>query len=107
MSFVQVCSVGFLCRYYPCAVQVMSHSGGGQAADRTPFYGVKVPVEVKKLVQLSKGVERSTMKEVLKGVVFKLISSCTSLFLISVVISMPTCDIASYLRGFFFFCSGH
>ena len=46
----------------------MSHSGGGQAADRTPFYGIKLPVEVKKLVQLFKVVERSTMKQVLKGV---------------------------------------
>ena len=50
--------------------QVMSHSGGGQAAaDRTPFYGIKLPVEVKKLIQLSKVVERTTMKQILKGTI--------------------------------------
>lgn len=48
-------------------VQVMSHSGGGLAADRTPFYGIKLPPEVKKLVQLTKTVEHSTMKKILKG----------------------------------------
>ena len=48
-------------------VQVMSHSGGGMAADRTPFYGIKLPPEVKSLVQLSKKVEHSTMRKVLKS----------------------------------------
>lgn len=48
-------------------VQVMSHSGGGLGSDRTPFYGIKLPVEVKNLVKLCKTVERDTMREVLKG----------------------------------------
>lgn len=47
-------------------VQVMSHSGG-MGTDRTPFYGIKVPVEVKAMVKLCKTVDRSTMKEILKG----------------------------------------
>lgn len=47
-------------------VQVMSHSGG-MGTDRTPFYGIKLPLEVKNLVKLCKTVDRSTMKEVLKG----------------------------------------
>ena len=47
-------------------VQVMSHSGA-LGSDRTPFYGVKVPVEVKSLVKLCKTVEHSLMKNVLKG----------------------------------------
>ena len=48
-------------------VQVMSHSGGNFGSDRTPFYGIKLPVEVKKLVMLSKTIEHATMREVLKG----------------------------------------
>lgn len=49
-------------------VQVISHSGrgGGLAADRTPFYGIKLPSEVKKLVQLAKTVEHATVRKVLK-----------------------------------------
>ena len=50
-------------------VQVMSHSGGGLAADRTPFYGIKLPPEVKNLIQLSKKVDHATMRKVLKGTV--------------------------------------
>lgn len=49
-------------------IQVISHSGGagGIAADRTPFYGIKLPSEVKKLLQLSKTVEHATMRKILK-----------------------------------------
>ena len=47
-------------------VQVISHSGGGLAADRTPFYGIKLPPEVKKLVQLSKKIEHGTIRKILK-----------------------------------------
>ena len=47
-------------------VQVMSHSGGGLAADRTPFYGIKLPPEAKSLVQLSKKMEHATLRKVLK-----------------------------------------
>ena len=49
-------------------VQVMSHSGGSVGSDRTPFYGIKLPMEVKKMVQLSKTMEHSTLKAVLKGI---------------------------------------
>ena len=49
-------------------VQVMSHSGRGLVSDRTPFYGIKLPPEVKKLVQLTKVVEHSTMKKILRGI---------------------------------------
>ena len=48
-------------------VQVMSHSGGGVATDRTPFYGIKLPPEIKSLIQLSKKVDHSTMRKVLKS----------------------------------------
>lgn len=48
-------------------VQVMSHSGGGLAADRTPFYGIKLPSEVKSLIQLYKKVDHATMRKVLKS----------------------------------------
>ncbi len=48
-------------------IQVISHSGqGGTAADRTPFYGIKLPPEVKKLVQLSKAVDHATVRKILK-----------------------------------------
>ncbi len=49
-------------------IQVISHSasGGGIAVDRTPFYGIKLPSEVKKLIQLSKTVEHATMRKILK-----------------------------------------
>jgi hypothetical protein len=47
-------------------VQVMSHSGG-MGSDRTPFYGIKMPLEVKNMVKLSKTVDRGILKEVLKG----------------------------------------
>ena len=47
-------------------VQVMSHSGG-MGSDRTPFYGIKLPPEVKNLVKLCKTADRGVMKEVLKG----------------------------------------
>ncbi len=47
-------------------IQVISHSGSGIAADRTPFYGIKLPSEVKKLVQLSKTVDHATLRKILK-----------------------------------------
>ncbi|XP_064404733.1 COMM domain-containing protein 5-like isoform X2 [Halichondria panicea] len=50
-------------------IQVISHSGSGIAADRTPFYGIKLPSEVKKLVQLSKTVDHTTLRKILKCVV--------------------------------------
>lgn len=48
-------------------IQVMSHSGG-LASDRTPFYGAKLPVEIKKLVQLAKAMERNVTRQILKGI---------------------------------------
>ena len=47
-------------------VQVMAHGGGGFAADRTPFFGIRLPPEVKKLVQLSKTIDPATFKKILK-----------------------------------------
>lgn len=35
--------------------------------DRTPFYGIKLPAEVKKLIQLSKSTEHAILKAVLKS----------------------------------------
>ena len=48
------------------AVQVMVQSAVGVAADRTPFFGVKTPLELKRLVQLSKTVDASLIKEIVK-----------------------------------------
>ncbi len=48
-------------------VQVMSHSGGNVGSDRTPFYGIKTPVEVKKMAQLCKTVDQITRRAILKG----------------------------------------
>lgn len=45
--------------------QVMMQSSGG-ASDRAPFFGAKMPPEIKKLVQLSRNVDRSTYGNVLK-----------------------------------------
>jgi len=50
-------------------VQVMAHGGGSFAADRTPFYGIRMPPEVKKLVQLSKTIDQVIFKKILKGTV--------------------------------------
>ena len=48
-------------------VQVMGQGGGGgYAADRTPFFGIKTPPEVKRLVHLTKTVERATFRKILK-----------------------------------------
>ena len=47
-------------------VQVMGQGGGGYAADRTPFFGIKAPPEVKRLVHLSKTVEHATFRKILK-----------------------------------------
>ncbi len=49
------------------AVQVMSYSDGGLAADRTPFFGLKAPPEVKRLAQLCKGIEQATFRKILRG----------------------------------------
>lgn len=48
-------------------VQVMSHSGGGLGSDRTPFYGIRLPAEVKSMIKLCKSIEHSKMREILKG----------------------------------------
>lgn len=48
------------------AVQVMAQSGAGVAADRTPFFGIKAPAELKKLIQLSKTLDISVFKKVVK-----------------------------------------
>lgn len=40
---------------------------GGYASDRTPFFGLKVPLEVKKLAQLAKSADQGTLRAVLKG----------------------------------------
>ena len=48
------------------AVQVMAQSGVGGAADRTPFFGIKIPLEVKKTVQLSKTLDMGLFKKIVK-----------------------------------------
>ena len=52
MSFVQVRERGA--------------SSGASLGDRTPFYGAKLPEEIKKLVKLSKSVDHATVRKVLK-----------------------------------------
>ena len=47
-------------------VQVISHTEGGEV-DRTPFFGLKAPLEVKKLAQLCKSLEQATFRKILKG----------------------------------------
>ena len=48
------------------AVQVMAQSGAGGAADRTPFFGIKTPLELKKLVQLSKTLDGAVFKKIVQ-----------------------------------------
>lgn len=48
------------------AVQVMAQSGVGGAADRTPFFGIKAPQELKKLVQVSKTLDAAIFKKIVK-----------------------------------------
>lgn len=48
------------------AVQVMVQSGVMGAADRTPFFGIKVPQELKKMVQLSKTLDTALFKKIVK-----------------------------------------
>ena len=48
------------------AVQVMAQSGAGGAADRTPFFGIKTPLELKKLVQLSKTLDAAVFKKIVQ-----------------------------------------
>lgn len=49
-------------------VQVSARSGGSAIAamERTPFYGARLPDEVKRLLKLSKKLEMATFKSVLK-----------------------------------------
>lgn len=48
------------------AVQVMAQSGVGGAADRTPFFGIKVPQGLKKMVQVSKTLDGANFKKIVK-----------------------------------------
>lgn len=49
------------------AVQVMAQSGlGGGAADRTPFFGIKTPLELKKMIQLTKNLDMALFKKIVK-----------------------------------------
>ena len=48
------------------AIQVMAQSGAGGAADRTPFFGIKPPLELKKTVQLSKTLDMTVFKKIVK-----------------------------------------
>lgn len=50
-------------------VQVRERSGTGQAlaANRTPFYGAKVPDEVKLMSKTLKGFDGATFKKILKS----------------------------------------
>ncbi|CAI8051104.1 COMM domain-containing protein 5 [Geodia barretti] len=50
------------------AVQVMAQSGAGGAADRTPFYGIKVPQELRKTVQLAKNMDTALFKKIVQCV---------------------------------------
>ena len=43
-------------------------SSGGFAGDRTLFVGAKVPQEIKVMVKLLKNTEKSTFRELLKGI---------------------------------------
>ncbi len=56
-----------MCQSDMSVVQVMSFSEGGLAADRTPFFGLKTPPEVKRLVQVCKSLEQLTFRKILKG----------------------------------------
>lgn len=50
-------------------VQVRPSSGGGSgslAAERTPFYGARVPDEVKLMFKAMKGSDAATVKKILK-----------------------------------------
>ena len=48
------------------AVQVMAQIGVGGAADRTPFYGIKVPQELRKTVQLAKNMDTALFKKIVQ-----------------------------------------
>lgn len=41
-------------------------TGGNLAADRTPFYGVKLPDEVKKSITILKHLEQEIFRKILK-----------------------------------------
>ena len=48
------------------AVQVMTQSAVGGAADRTPFFGIKVPHELRKTIQLAKNLDTALFKNIVK-----------------------------------------
>ena len=48
------------------AVQVMAQSAVGGAADRTPFFGIKVPQELRKTIQLAKNLDTALFKNIVK-----------------------------------------
>jgi len=49
-------------------VQVMGGGkfGGNLAADRTPFYGIKLPDEVKKSIAILKQIDQDSFRKILK-----------------------------------------
>ena len=53
------------------AVQVMAQSAvGSAAADRTPFFGIKAPQELKRTVQLAKNLDTALFKNIVKCELF-------------------------------------
>ena len=65
-TFAHAHKRGWVNAHKMSAVQVMAQSGVGGAADRTPFFGIKVPQEVKKLVQISKTLDAAVFKNIVK-----------------------------------------
>ena len=57
-------------------VQVMGGGRGNLATDRTPFYGIKLPDEVKKSVAILKQIDQDGFRKILKRK--KGFSSCFS-----------------------------
>ena len=59
-------------------VQVKERTGGGLpssgAMDRTPFYGARVPEQVKIMLKAIKGMDQSIIKKTLKSKVIQFIS---------------------------------
>lgn len=54
-------------------VQVMAQAQGGLGADRTPFYGGRVPEDVKKMVKALDAVDKATFRKLLQGQQYQLI----------------------------------
>lgn len=48
-------------------VQVMAQAQGGLGADRTPFYGGRVPDDIKKMVKCVDVVGKATFRKLLQG----------------------------------------